>query len=368
MGYLSTSPQKPFFEEAYAVFTLPPRKPKMVPGSPDTTPLPVTNGPCQVDCVVYNRDGVTHYNEVDVNNLPNAVDSILWIAVRGTQNSDVINSLAMTFDLHALLMEDVQNTAHRPKVEPFADHMFFILKRPRLDDQLNLKLEQVSLIMGKNWLISFQHEDAKPFHSIHRRLDNPKARLRKFGTDYLAYAIMDTLIDHYYPLLERMDLLVEDIDHQLMDSSLENDLLDKISLLKRILLILWKVLWAMRDIASGMVHNESGLVAKKNHVFLRDIGEHISHQVELTDMLRLRLDDLGNLYLNRITLRTNEIMKTLTIVGAIFIPLTFIAGVYGMNFHNMPELQSDIGYPIVMVFMVSVAAGLLVYFKRREWL
>ena len=318
--------------------------------------------------LVYNTREIHADGETDIENLGPKDNYHSLISVCGIHRPELIRAIGERFGLHSLVLEDILNRRHRTKLEVFPEYIFLILKWPSISEGNKLHLENIALVIGENWVIYFQERGSLFFEEVRSRIRMSQGRIRKMGTDYLGYALMDTLVDYYFPLLEQVEDQVEQLDHDIVQRVWSVKVLDELSDLKRTALKLWKVLWSMRDLGNQIQRVETKLISKKTYVYFRDMQDHVTHLVELSDMMRIRLDDLTHLYLGRISMHMNEIMKTMTIVGSIFIPLTFIAGVYGMNFQHMPELSSRFGYPAVWLVMVSVALGLLTFFRWRKWL
>ncbi len=343
------------------------KKPGLPPGELVFTGENHDQTPIRIDKISYNPSRLNVEEDIKLEDAGPTKD-ITWLSVKGIHDASLIGKIGESYGLHTLILEDVLNTQHRPKLEHHQDCIFLILKRPAITGDMDMKISHLALVIGPKWVISFQESGDTSFENILPRLNRVGSRLREKGADYLAYCLIDTLVDHYFPLLGHMDEMVDKLDGRVMERSWKEDILNRTGLIKKNALILWKVLWAMRDIGNQLQRMDTPLMSPKNHIFLRDMQDHISHQVELTEILRIRLDDLTNLYLNRISMRMNEIMKTLTIVGSIFIPLTFVAGIYGMNFVKMPGIESNNGFNVLVAAMVVMAIALLLFFKKRKWL
>jgi len=324
--------------------------------------------PVKISIINYSTQSVEEQKGVGVEACENQKKGITWISVSGIHQPETIREIGDRFGLHALVLEDILNRGHRTKLEVYPDYLFLILKWPKTENDQSLSMENVAIVIGNNWLIHFHEKGNVFFDEVRNRIRSGRGRIRKMGPDYLGYALIDTLVNYYFPLLEGLEDKVDQLDDDITKGEWNEEILDVISNLKRTALKLWRVLWSMRDLGNQIQRSESHVIEKKSIVFFRDMQDHVLHLVELSEMMRIRLDDLTNLYLGRISMRMNEIMKTLTIIGSIFIPLTFIAGVYGMNFQNMPELSTAYGYPIIWLIMLMVALGLLAVFKQRKWL
>ncbi len=291
----------------------------------------------------------------------------LWINVDGLHNTDIVASAGTEFNLHPLLLEDVLNTEHRPKVEEFDDCIFISLKMIGIGTNNDIVTEQLSMVLGSNWLLSFQEQEGDVFEQIRERLRENKGLLRQKGTDYLLYRLLDTVVDNYYYVMEH----ISDRAELLEDGVLQNankKILPQIQELKRELMDLKRAINPMREIVTTLQKEENELINESTQRYLRDVYEHI---IQINDMLEANRELAGNimdLYLSNINNRMNEVMKVLTIISTIFIPLSFMVGLYGMNFDNMPELHWRYGYFGVWGVALLTVAGMLYYFKKKRWL
>ncbi|MCU0579876.1 MAG: magnesium/cobalt transporter CorA [Desulfobacterota bacterium] len=294
--------------------------------------------------------------------------SVTWINVSGLHQVDQIEQLNQCFGLHPLVLEDILNTDQRPKMEDFGTYIYIVLKMIYpADSGSEFITEQVSLILGPRYLISFQESEGDVFEPIRERVRNGKGRLRKLGADYLAHALLDTIVDHYFIILERLGEQEEELEEVLTKNPTPRTL-QAIHQLKREMIFLRKSVWPLREVISGLERAESPLIQTSTAVYLRDIYDHTIQVIDNLETFRDMLSGMIDIYLSSISNRMNEIMKVLTIIATIFIPLTFIVGLYGMNFKYMPELESPWGYPAVLVLMLGVSVFMLLYFKRKKWL
>lgn len=301
-------------------------------------------------------------------------DSLTWIHVQGDAAPDTLRQLGKLFGLHHLALEDVINIGQRPKVDDYEDQLFVIMTHPVMTADSNVpKMEQLSIFAGPNFLISFHPGSNDPFDPIRARLRDASSRLRSRGADYLLYALIDLVIDEGFPLLERVGDEMDQLEERLFGApTLES--LQELHRLKRTMLTLRRMLWPQRDVLNSLVRDEGGIIAAENEVYFRDCYDHAIQIIDLIETYRDMVTGLMDIYHSSVSNRLNEIMRVLTIIATIFIPLTFIAGVYGMNFDNsdspwaMPELGWYYGYPLVLLSMVSVLVGMLGYFRRRKWL
>ncbi|HEV2842147.1 MAG TPA: magnesium/cobalt transporter CorA [Chthoniobacterales bacterium] len=303
---------------------------------------------------------------------------ITWINIDGLGDIDVLKTLGSTFNLHPLALEDVLATGQRPKMEQYDGYLFIIAQMLYLNKKKQMCGEQVSMFLGKNFLITLQEEgDFDVFEPVRARIRAANGSIRKQGADYLAYALLDSIVDHYYPVLESVGASIEQIEDELVDVSLKDPVRD-LHRYKRTLSQIRRFIWPVRDVVNSMMHEETGLVSKGTKVYLRDCYDHTVQLMDLVESYRDVLSGLMELYLSSVGIRTNQIMKVLTVISSIFIPLTFIVGIYGMNFApeangkklpwNMPELYQPWGYVAVMLLMLGIAIFQILYFKKRRWL
>lgn len=303
---------------------------------------------------------------------------VTWINIDGLGDIDVLRALGSRFNLHPLALEDVLATGQRPKVEQYDDYLFIIVQMLYLNDPKQMCGEQVSMFLGKHFLITLQEEaDFDVFEPVRARIRTGKGSIRKLGPDYLAYALLDSIVDHYYPVLETVGIAIDLIEDTLVDAPIQSPVRD-LHQHKRTLTQIRRFIWPVRDLINSLMHEETGLVNKATKVYLRDCYDHTVQLMDLVESYRDVLSGLMELYLSSVGIRTNEIMRVLTVISSIFIPLTFIAGVYGMNFAhetdgkklpwNMPELYQPWGYAGCLFFMILVSIFQIIYFKKRRWL
>jgi len=296
------------------------------------------------------------------------VDTVTWINVNGLQNTKNLEELGKCFHLHPLVLEDILNTDQRPKLEDYGDYLFIVVKMLHLqDNQREIGAEQVSFILGKNYVISLHEQDEDIFQVVRDRLKAGKGRIRRAGADYLAYCLLDLIVDHYFLILERLGEVIEDLETELVSQPTPATL-SEIHRLKRDLILLRKSIWPLREVINGLERLESPLVRSATLVYLKDLYDHAIQVMDSLETFRDIVSGMLDIYLSSVSHRLNEIMKVLTIIATIFIPLTFIAGIYGMNFENMPELKWSWGYFMVLSLMALVALLMLVQFWRKGWI
>jgi magnesium transporter len=294
--------------------------------------------------------------------------TVTWLNIDGLHEVEVIEKIGKHFDLHPLLLEDILHTKQRPKFEDHGEYFFVVLKMLHYHEEENrLEVEQASFIVGKNFVISFQERVGDFFEAVRERLRNAKGRIRKNGPDYLIYALIDAIVDSYFIILEKLGERIEALEEQLLENATPESL-QAIQNLKRSMIFLRKSVWPLREVISGLQRGESKLIKKSTQIFLRDIYDHTIQVIDTVESYRDMISGMHDLYLSNVSNKMNEIMKVLTIMATIFIPLTFIAGIYGMNFEYMPELKSHWGYFIVWFVMIVIGAGMVIFFKRKKWL
>ncbi|AKB44250.1 magnesium/cobalt transporter CorA [Methanosarcina vacuolata] len=290
-----------------------------------------------------------------------------WINVDGLDRVDIIEKLGSYFNIHPLTLEDVLNTRQRPKTEDYDSYIYSVLKMILLDTKTKeITIDQVSIIIGPNYVLSFQEREGEVFDMVRERFKNPASRLRKSGVDYLAYGLIDAVIDNYFVILEHFGYKIEYLEEGLVLHP-RPETLKTIQKYKRDMITLRKSIWPLRELISGLQRIESDLIKETTRVYLRDVYDHTIQVIDTVEDFRDILSSMVDIYLSSISFRMNEVMEVLTVIATIFIPLTFISGVYGMNFEYMPELKWRWGYPTVMFGMILLAVSMFAYFKKRRW-
>ncbi|MBW2560666.1 MAG: magnesium/cobalt transporter CorA [Deltaproteobacteria bacterium] len=294
--------------------------------------------------------------------------AVAWINIDGLHQVDIIQKIGDHFGIHALIQEDILHTGQRPKMEDFDTYILVILKTLYYDDEAStVRTEQISIILGSNFVISFQEMAGDVFNPLRDRIRNGKGRIRRMGADYLAYALLDSVVDHYFILLEKCGERIEMLEEALAEN-LQPQTLHDIHNLKQEIIFLRKSVWPLREVISGLERAESALIHHDISMYLRDLYDHTIQVIDSVETYQDILSGMIDLYLSSVSNKMNEVMKVLTIFASIFIPLTFIAGIYGMNFEFMPELKVRWAYPTLWGVMVAVAVGLLIFFRRKKWL
>ena len=293
-----------------------------------------------------------HFDEI-IESVPAIADElakpgVVWIDVQGMGDEKVIRDIGELFSIHMLALEAIVNVPQRAKTETFDEHQLYISRMVSLDEQHILDVEQVSILFGNNYVLTFQERFGDVLDPVRKRIRSKKTVMRKSGADYLAYAIIDTIIDGYYPVLEQYGEYLEDLEARVVANA-SSDMLDKINRVKRSLLVLRRGIWPQRDALNILIRDSSPFVKDETKVFLRDCHDHCTQVADVLETFRETAGALLSTYLSALGNKQNEVMRILTIMSSIFIPLTFMAGIYGMNFESMPELKNPNAYPLLLV-------------------
>jgi magnesium transporter len=323
----------------------------------------------RIRVIDYDEDGIEEREPALIEECFPYKDSpaMTWINIDGLHEVDVIQKLGDGFGLHPLVLEDIVNTGQRPKMEDFEDYLFLIIKMLTYDDEEGVvKAEQFSLVLGPHYVISFQEKVGDVFEPLRERLRKGKGRIRKGGPDYLLYALIDAIVDNYFVVLENIAEEIESLEDRIMIDP-TTDLLQTIHNLKRELIFLRKSVWPLREAVSALERGDSGLVQEKTAIYLRNVYDHTIQIVDTIETFRDMVSGMLDVYLSSVSNRMNEVMKVLTIIATIFIPITFLAGIYGMNFKNMPELEWAWGYPLLWCIILVVGLIMVLYFRKKKW-
>ena len=325
----------------------------------------------KIRVIDYNED---KFEEKEAKNIEECFDyknsnSISWINIDGLHEVGIIEKIGKHYNIHSLVLEDILNVGQRPKIEDHDDYLYIVFKMFSIGEGTSeVKNEQISLLMIKNTVITFQENIGDIFEPVRDRLRAAKGRIRKSGADYLTYALIDIVVDNYFIVLEKLGEIIEDLEDELVSSPKPEDL-QLIHKLRREMILLRKSVWPMREVLSAMYRGESELINESTEIFLRDVYDHTIQVIDTIESYRDMITGMLDTYLSSLSFRMNEVMKVLTIIATIFIPLTFVAGVYGMNFHHMPELDWGWFYPVgFWIFSLIIVLGMLYYFKRKHWL
>jgi magnesium transporter len=324
--------------------------------------------PSRIDEISYNKDG---FKETKVGNISDIIpdlrsEDITWINVKGLAPEDIFQ-LGGEMGFHPLTKEDIINTTQRPKIEEYDDYLFFVLKVLSSETFGVIDLEQVSFILGSNYIISFQERYSDIFESVRQRIRSGKGIIRRMGVDYLAYCLLDVVVDGYFVLLEKLGDGIEVLEEELVEDP-RIETLHKLYDMKQEMVILRKNIWPLREVISRIERVESGFFTESTRFYLRDVYDHTIQAIDAIETYRDLLTGMIDIYLSSVSNKMNEIMKFLTIIGTIFIPLTFLAGVYGMNFRYMPELGWRYSYPTLLFSMFVITLLMILYFRKKKWI
>lgn len=294
--------------------------------------------------------------------------TVTWLDIGGIHQLDVIETVGKSYDLHRLLLEDVVNTDQRPKLDDYGGYLFLVLKMlyPEEGGKL-IRAEQVSLVAGPGFVLSFQENGIDVFGPIRERLRTGRGRIRSLGADYLLYSLIDAVVDNYFTVLELLGERIERLEDELV-ADCRRETLHTIHAVKRELLFLRRSVWPLREVISGLARGESSLIQPGTRMYLRDVYDHTIQVIDTIETFRDMTASMLDIYLSSISNQMTAVMKVLTIITTIFMPLSFIAGVYGMNFEHMPELNWRWGYPFALGVMAALGLGMLYYFKKKKWL
>ena len=327
-------------------------------------------GECKISILDYDQK---HFQEREVKDVKEcfpfkASPTITWINIEGIHDIPVIEQLGKDFDLHPLILEDIVNTLQRPKMEDYDDYVYMVLKMISYECKTSeIIIEQVSIILGKNYLLSFQEGiEGDVFNPLRERIRNKKGKFRTMGSDYLAYSLIDAIVDGYFLVLEKLGEKIEDVEEQLVANP-ERSTLHALHQLKRDMIFLRKSVWPLRELINKLERRESCLIQEATSIYLRDVYDHTIQIIETIESYRDMLSGMLDIYLSSISNRTNEVMKVLTVIATIFIPITFLVGLYGMNFKFMPEFNWQWGYPMVWGIIIASSLAMLFYFRRKKW-
>lgn len=321
--------------------------------------------PTKITLIEYNKET---FSERPLEKCPEFTDedTVKWIKINGFKDVESLKKIGKCFNLHSLVLEDILNTNQRPKIEDYSDYIYLVLKLFDFNED-RITTKQISLILQKNLLISFQDDDDPIFDLIIKRAKLKENQIRNKGTDYLLYSLIDTVIDSYFLDLERVENEIEDIEENLIENT-DPELLKKIHSIKMDIIILRKVIWPLREMLSTLGSYEYFMIDESTDYYLRDVHDHSIQIFDTLESLRDRISEMLDIYLSSTSNKLNEIVRVLTVISTIFVPLTFIVGLYGMNFRDMPELSQPLGYPAILIMILIVALSMLAYFRRKKWI
>lgn len=346
------------------------RKKKLTPHSNDPRP---SDSKVILELIQYDEKEYSKHEDIPILELIGHIklNQVNWINLDGLQEKSIVQKLADHFCLHSLLVEDITSD-HQPKVEEYDDFLFFTLKMLYRIEAGKIDYEQISFVLGKDYLLSFQEKEGDLFGNLRDRIRLDQGRVRKKKADYLLYRVIDIIVDNYYTVLDAIGQQIETIEDEIYKNSSETQF-KNIQQLKKELIFLRKALYPLRDAMSKILKEESGFIEPVNLRYYADVYDHVVHLIDSLDTYKDLTSGLMDIYINTLNTRMNEVMKVLTVISTIFMPLTFIVGVYGMNFNtdksiwNMPELESPYGYPLVMGLMLLIVIAMIRYFKFKKW-
>jgi magnesium transporter len=325
------------------------------------------SGEARVQLLAYDEQQIIERTlETEAISIPGPSPAVTWINVVGVHESAVLERIGEVFSLHPLVREDIANTQQRPKLEDYGDYAFVVLKHLRTLPSGEIISEQICLVLGRHFVLTFEESACDVLEPVRKRIRENRGRIRAQGADYLAYALLDAIVDEYFAVLEAVGERIEVLQEELIANPTRQSLGDLMRL-RHDMINLRRSVWPLRDVVDSLAAGSSTLIEVKNTFYLRDVYDHLAHVIDTIETYRDMLSGMLDIYLSSINNRMNEIMKVLTIIATIFMPLTFIVGLYGMNFKHMPELDSAWGYPLVLMVMLAIAGGMIWYFKRKDW-
>lgn len=321
----------------------------------------------RIDVIQYNSKVVNEIQIRDLSELPPRQEgTILWVSVQGLGDETVLRGVAERFSLHPLVLADIVNVPQRPKLESYEGYDLLITRSVCLIEEMELRTEQLSIVIGKDYLLTFEERQSDLLEPVRVRI-RQSAPLNRLGADYLAYSVLDTAVDGYYPLLESIGEYLEELEDKVVENASANTL-RKIHDVRRMLMTIRRSAWPQRDALSSLLRGESPFIGDAVQLYMRDCHDHAGQIIDVLETYREMSASLMEVYLSSLSNRMNEVMKMLTIMASIFIPLSFLASVYGMNFQYQPELSWRWGYPALWLVMLGIAGGMLAYFRRRGWI
>lgn len=338
---------------------------------PGTVPVIGATSDQPVRITVFDYDA-THFEEKIVGKISECfpfrdTETVTWINVDGLGNPKLIEDLGKCFTIHPLIIEDIFNTWQRPKMEDQEQYIYLNLKMLSYPDTTkDIKIEHISMVIGHNFLISFQEDIGDIFDPVRERI-RKEGRIRKFGPDYLAYALIDGIVDNYFTVLEKLEEQVEDLEEELVANPTPASI-QKVNLLKKDMIFLRKSVWPLREMINNLEQSESPLIQESTRIYLRDVYNHTIQVIDTLETFRDLVSGMIDIYLSGLSYKMNEIMKVLTLIATIFIPLTFVVGLYGMNFKHMPEIEWEYGYYAVLVVLAVMVAVILTYYRKKKWI
>jgi len=329
-----------------------------------------TDEPVRISIMDYDADRIDEIPEATLDDIKKCMarDSVTWVNVSGIHDTAIVEAVGRLYHLHPLALEDIVNTRHRAKLDDYENHLFLVLKMVIQEPEtIRIVFEHVCLVIGPDYLISFQEREGDVFGPVRERLRKTKGRIRKSGPDYLGYALMDMIVDHYYEVLDQLGEEIEAIQEEALSNPTAK-MRRAIHDARRQVVVLRKTIWPLREIVAGLLRGESKLFQDGTMIFLQDVYDHVVQVIDTVETYRDLLTGAMETYMSSVSNKMNETMKVLTIMATLFIPLTFLAGVYGMNFKYMPELEWRYAYPSFWGIVLVVFLAMLLWFKNKNWL
>ena len=323
-----------------------------------------------IQCFDYTKDNIEESILLNIEEAINykETESVTWINIEGLKYTDEIENIGRQYGLHPLILEDIVNTTQRPKIDEYENYIFIVLKMLYYNKDENIVIEQVSFVLGENYVLTFQESEGDVFGSIRDRLRLNRGRIRGMKSDYLLYALIDAVVDNYFTIIETLGNKIEDLETDLFTGTVREDINIEVQQLKREILKVRRAIFPLREIINRIEKGDYPFIFKRTITYFRDIYDHLVQVTENLDIYREMIWSLMDMYMTTISNKMNEVMKLLTIIATIFIPLTFIAGIYGMNFENIPELHYKYSYYILWGIMIMIFLGMIYYFKKKKWL
>ncbi len=326
---------------------------------------------CKISITQYNTDTLIRHDTVSIAEMKQLKSTgvITWINVDGLSDIHIVESIGQKLNIHPLVLEDILSTHQRPKLEEYEDYLYMVIKGISLDQKkiFSLQYEQISILLLSNCVVTFKEKTDDTFDSIYNRLQNSNGRLRQFGSDYLAYVILDTIVDEYFVVEDNLDEIIDPLEDNILFNS-NKAILQTVQQIRRGLISMKRNISPLRELLAAIQRADTPLLQEKTLRYYGDVYDHVLRVTDSLESYRERISAMHDIYLSSISNKLNETMKVLTIFASIFIPLTFIAGIYGMNFEYMPELKWRWAYPTIWVVFITIGVGLLILFKRKKWM
>jgi magnesium transporter len=340
-------------------------------GLPPGTLLPNAElKPSNYELFSYNPKGYTETSGTGVPDISQLFDpgTVSWLNIVGVEDKEVLEYLGEKLRIHPVILEDIQNTVQRPKIEHIGDYLYCTLRMLRWNDESSQIIsEQLSILITEHFVLSFQEMPGDVFDEIRSRIRQKKGRVRTEQADYLGYVLLDMVVDTYFLIVERLEELTEDIEEALLEGSV-HDHMTHMQGLRKMLIAVRRAVWPLQEVLNGLQKLEYPHIRPSTYIYFRDLSDHVLRIIDTLELMREATASLADSYQSTLSNEMNRVMKVLTIIATIFIPLTFIAGIYGMNFQHMPELSLPWAYPAILVLMGTLGAGMLIYFKVKKWL